>query len=116
MRSRTSLTRFGALLLIVVILGLAALFLGSSHGLQVVGFVVVLVAAIVGVGVQRGGSPFAMGGGLFGLTAPGSNAPVPPEKRADPAPEYIERAGVPSEEAWEHERELYRRKNAPDRP
>jgi len=31
--------------------------------------------------------------------------------RADPAPEYIAKAGVPSEATWQHEQQLYHDKD-----
>ncbi|MGO9959715.1 MAG: hypothetical protein ACLP50_27685 [Solirubrobacteraceae bacterium] len=118
-----SLTAFGFTTLVVLVLGLVALIVGSS-GLQIAGLVVIVFVALAFVADYMSGSRMSGDTGGFSILlrgrAPISIDPIGPRSlHPDTQPEYIQEAGHPSEQAWEHEQELYRLKEeeeASERP
>ena len=106
---KARITPVGAVLLLVLATGVV-LAVFSSGTASKIGFVLALGSVVFMVADHL---PAGLTGGWIVGYGRRSRAPV-----ADPEPEYIERAGTPSAEAWRHEQELYRNKDEsgdPDR-
>ena len=104
MSKRWSVSPIGWVLLGVAVLGLLALFLGS-RGLEVAGFVVLLIVVLLALADRM-----SIATGRMGLMSmPWMRPRDFPGNAIEP--DYIPKAGTPSAEAWANEQELYRRKH-----
>lgn len=92
-------------MLLLLAASVIAVLVGSS-GLQTAGFIVAAVIIAFLVADQ-----LTTRVGWFGLITQGRADTNPLDKRAA-EPEYADRAGQPSEAAFEREQALYREKNA----
>ena len=102
---RWRLTRIGAILMLLLALGVLAVLLGG-HNLQAAGFVVIgLVLLFLAVGGM---------GWLPGDFRAGAVRSSSLQDQPAPTPDYIPAATTPSEEDWARERADYRDKGARD--
>jgi len=94
----------------LVITGIALLaFVFGSSGVQLAGLLVILLE-VAFIAVRPVFTP-GLDGGWFALKTLGRGAPASPDAPV-PSPDYMPEAGTASEEAWAHERELYRKKDS----
>lgn len=100
---KVHLTPLGAVVIVVFAAG-AVLFVVSSGVAAAIGGLVALLAIAFVVADQ-------LPAGLGGNFVIGRNRRPSRDQRA-PEPEYIERAGSPSEAVWRHEQELYDEKES----
>jgi hypothetical protein len=108
---RPRLSPIGTGLLVVAVLALGACVFGPT-GVQIAGVIVLLLeAAFVAV---RPGFNAGLDGGWLALKTQGRAVPGTGPELSEPAPDYMPEAGTPSDEAWAHERELYREKDSTD--
>ena len=111
MAKRARLSPIGTGMLLLTLVAAAALSFGSS-GVQIGGLVVLLLE-VACVAVRPVFGP-GLDGGWLALKTQGRAVPGTGPEIRDPAPDYMPRAAIPSEETWAHERELYREKGSAD--
>ena len=88
MNSRARLTPFGAFLVVLLVAGLVALFFAGSHTVQAVGFIVVLIIALILIAENAprmrifSRSPFTPPSMPRNLPEEEQGPPAPPERRS----------------------------------
>jgi hypothetical protein len=100
------ITPVGVVVLVAVAAGVLLLILGSTTVVQVIGVAIILCAILLVLAGQTGSQRLA----AYARPQMDRDISMLGSPVSEPAPEYIEKAPDAPEDAWEHERELYREK------